>query len=119
MFLNKTPTVDNLEINPVPDIIIKTWYDSILVGVRNYFPENEFSKQKLEAEFNRTLRQLEYERDVWKSGKGRGQPKNIEAENSIDSLTKLLKAFISSEVEDSYNNSPSSRFVSRLESVKE
>jgi len=67
-FLNKTPQVDKLKINPVPDIIIKTWYDSILVGVRNYFPENEFSKQKLEAEFNKTHRQLGYERDVWKNG---------------------------------------------------
>lgn len=68
IFLNKTPTVDNLEINPVPDVIIKTWYDEIIKGVRGWFPENQYPKQRLEAEFNQTHTQLEYEWDVWKNG---------------------------------------------------
>jgi hypothetical protein len=65
IFLEKTPEVNDLEINPVPDQIIKTWYDDILVGVRNYFPENQFRKQMLEAEFNQTYRQLEHEWNDW------------------------------------------------------
>ena len=89
-FLDKTPTVDNLLINPVPDIIIKTWYDSILVETRKCFPKNQFSRQTLEAEFNQIHKQLEHERDVWKNSYT--GDKNQRSDDLI-TLTVAIKKF--------------------------
>lgn len=61
-FLGNSPQVDELEINPVPDIIIKTWFDEILQGMRWGFPESEYPDRRVDTEFNSTFKQLEYER---------------------------------------------------------
>jgi hypothetical protein len=62
-FLRENPKVDDLEINPKPDIIIKTWFDNIVKGMQSIFTESDFSEVTMEAEFNSIHRQLEYERN--------------------------------------------------------
>jgi len=64
-FLSKTPRVDELEINPEPDIVIKTWFDDIMKGMQSDFPKSEFSRQRLETEFNCIEKQLEHEWNTW------------------------------------------------------
>lgn len=77
-FLTKTPSVDDLKINPEPDIIIKTWFDSIIEEIQEDFPENEFSYNTIEAKFNSIQKQLEYEWNSWSSGKA-GDKKKLKS----------------------------------------
>ena len=65
-FLSKTPAVDDLEINPMPDIIIKTWFGDIIKGMQKWIQENDISRFKVEAEFNSLNKQLDYEWNTWK-----------------------------------------------------
>jgi len=72
-FLRKTTQIDDLEINPEPDIIIKTWFDDIVKGTQKWIQDNNISRFKVEAEFNSLNKQLEYEWNCWKS-KDQSQP---------------------------------------------
>ncbi|MHC4556057.1 MAG: hypothetical protein ACYTFW_12215 [Planctomycetota bacterium] len=72
VFLRKTPTIDDLIINPEPDVIIKEWFELTLTGFKKLFPEQEYSQHKIEAEFNSTQKQLEYEYELWKKPQEKG-----------------------------------------------
>ncbi len=75
-FLTETPTVDDLEIRPVPDTIIRTWFGDIVNGTQKWIQESNISRFNVEAEFNSIEKQLEYERNTWKKPPGRaGQDK--------------------------------------------
>lgn len=65
-FLNKTPALDDLQINPEPDIIIKEWFATIGERIQKWIQENALSPLNVEKEFNKINRQLEYE---WKAPK--------------------------------------------------
>ncbi len=60
-FLIKTPIIDDLVVNPEPDIIIKTWFEKTITSFQKEFPEQEYSQHKVEAEFNSVAKQIEYE----------------------------------------------------------
>ncbi len=79
IFLSKTPAVDDLEINPVPDIIIKTWFDDIVTGMRSGFPKSDYSRDKVQAEFNSMERQLEYEWNTWNKPKKKRRKQKAKA----------------------------------------
>lgn len=83
-FLNKTPTVDDLKINPVPDIIIKAWFNNIVKEMQSWIQENGLSKLNVEKEFNRMGRQLEYE---WKETKDK--PTKPKVKKNLNSLPDL------------------------------
>jgi DNA-binding MarR family transcriptional regulator len=70
-FLNNTPRVDDLEINPIPDTIIKTWFDDIVKGTQRWIEVNDLSKLKVDKEFNSLNKQLEHEWNRWKKQQGR------------------------------------------------
>ena len=109
-FLSKTPRVDDLKIDPEPDIIIKTWFDDIISGMHRAFPTSEYSRHKVEAEFNSIEKQLEYEWNLWKEqqekcGQGNAENKEQPREKAVhgnrdkngDKLLKqpiTLKSFI-------------------------
>ena len=69
IFLNKTPEVDDLEINPEPDneldskpdMIIKTWFDNMMKGTKSEFKISDYSRQSVKAKFNSIEMQLEHE----------------------------------------------------------
>jgi len=77
LFLSKTPSIDDLEINPEPDSepdrIIKTWFDDIVKGMQGDFPKSEYSRHRLKAEFNRIETQLEHEWNCWKETSAGGK----------------------------------------------
>jgi len=64
-FLSETPTVDDLEIRPVPDIIIRTWFADIVKGTQKWIQENNISRFNVDAEFNSIKKQLAYEMGLW------------------------------------------------------
>ncbi|MFC1635161.1 hypothetical protein ACFL5Z_09985 [Planctomycetota bacterium] len=66
-FINNTPAVDDLRINPEPDIIIKEWFDRILKGVRGKYPENRFPD--LQEEYKAIGFHLKDELNLWEKEK--------------------------------------------------
>jgi len=73
IFLNNTPKVDDLEINPEPDIIIKTWFDNMLKGMKSGCPKSEYPRHRVKTEFNTIETQLEHEWNTWKKTSASGK----------------------------------------------
>ncbi len=92
MFLKKTPKVDNLDIYPIPDIVIKTWFDTILTRVQRGLPDNEYSDLKLKVEFRSIQKQLDFELNTWKETQSGvpGPPTNDIQPYTIASLLNIL-----------------------------
>jgi len=67
IFLNKSHKLDDLKINPEPDIIIKTWLAKSLKWMQRRFPESLFPDIILEEKFNPIFKQIEHEWNHWKS----------------------------------------------------
>lgn len=81
-FLSNTPRLNDLKINPEPDIIIKTWFDEMVKATRRWIEGYNLSKLQVDKEFNSIFKQLEYEWDCWKKLSGNAievysQHKNI------------------------------------------
>ena len=66
IFLNKSHILDDLKINPEPDIIIKTWLANSLKWMQSDYPESEYSRHRVKTEFNSIEKQLEHEWNRWK-----------------------------------------------------
>lgn len=74
--LGSTPEViDKLKINPVTNIIIKTWFDSTVNKVKWRF--EDFSDIKVEEIFNSTFMQIEHEWKQWKKPQKKDGQGNI------------------------------------------
>jgi len=105
-FLRKHPKVDDLEINPEPDIIIKTWFDNIVKQMQSGFPESDYSSATVEAEFNSMHMQLEYERN-------NQTPKNLMTSSLLVKHFKVspatLRRYVKDEKLTDYREKPHSK----------
>ncbi len=115
-FLDKTPSVDDLKINPLPDIIIRTWFDEIMEGVKKEFPENEFSHHKLTAEFNLVKRQLEYEWSIWNKNT---ETPSVEKTGTAGNTKKLGKSLDLYDVIESLRHYKKSQNISALPPIQQ
>lgn len=97
-FLINTPTIDDLVVNPEPDVIIKTWFEKTITSFQKEFPEQEYSQHKVAAEFNSVAKQIEYEwnecskmeRREGKIIQGQKQMISNNTENSEESHSSLI-----------------------------
>ena len=81
--LNGTPAVNDLQIKPEPNIIIKTWLSKIIKSIQ----EKGVSPLIIEEKFNSLNRQLESEKD----GQGETESKE-QTEKTNDAWIKVTEA---------------------------